>query len=407
MAVDGGERAAGGELLPLTGYAIGLTAARRADELGALFVRQGATVRYGPSLRIVPLSDDTELRSATQRLLDAPVDVVVLTTGIGFRGWLEAAEGWGLGDDLVNTLEKATLLARGPKAKGAVRAEGLAEAYSPSSESNAEVLDHLLASGVDGQRIAVQLHGEPLPYFVEALRSAGAEVIEIPVYRWVGPTDPSPLDRLLDGVLDGSIDALPFTSAPAAASTLSMAKRTGRYGALIDAMRNRVLVACVGPITAGPLAALGIPTVQPDRAKIGALARVVSLGLESRTPKFDAAGHRIELRGQAAIVDGQLRDLAPAPMAVLRALAKNPGVVVSRKDLTACLPSGGEEHAVETAVGRLRGALGEPRLVQTVVKRGYRLAVSDGEIDRSELGRPEKYSGIGGRSSVPRAVRGA
>jgi uroporphyrinogen-III synthase len=49
--------------------------------------------------------------------------------------------------------------------------------------------------------------------------------------------------------------------------------------------------------------------------------------------------------------------------------------VVSRRELTAALPSGGEEHAVETAIGRLRTSLGEGKLVQTVVKRGYRLAV--------------------------------
>jgi uroporphyrinogen-III synthase len=29
---------------------------------------------------------------------------------------------------------------------------------------------------------------------------------------------------------------------------------------------------------------------------------------------------------------------------------------------------------VEVAVGRLRAALGDPRIIQTVVKRGYRLA---------------------------------
>lgn len=384
-------------ILPLAGYAIGLTAARRAEDLGALFVRMGATVRYGPAIRIVPLSDDTELRSATMRLLDAPVNVAVLSTGIGFRGWVEAAEGWGLGENLVRHLEKATLLTRGPKAKGAINAAGLTEAFSPASESNAEVLDHLLNAGVDGQRIAVQLHGEPLPYFVEALRQSGAEVIEIPVYRWVPPTDPSPLDRLIDNVLDGSIDALPFTSAPAAASMLTMARRTGRYGALVDALQQRVLVAAVGPITAGPLAAVGVPTVQPERARIGTLARVVALALEKRTPKLRAVGHRIELRGQAVIVDGQLRELAPAPMAVLRALAKRPGVVVSRRDLTGCLPSGGEEHAVETAVGRLRTALGESKLVQTVVKRGYRLAIDESDIDRTDLAPSDKYTGTRGR----------
>ena len=70
--------------------------------------------------------------------------------------------------------------------------------------------------------------------------------------------------------------------------------------------------------------------------------------------------------------------LSPAPFAVLQALLVNPGHVVSRRDLLAALPSGtaGSEHAVEMAVARLRSSLGT-RSVQTVVKRGYRLACDD------------------------------
>ncbi|WP_019816574.1 uroporphyrinogen-III synthase, partial [Saccharomonospora saliphila] len=215
-------------IAPLAGFAIGVTAARRAGELGSLFVRRGATVRYGPAIRIVPLADDTELRAATTALLDAPVDVVVATTDIGFRGWIEAAESWGLGEPLLEVLSAATVLARGPKAGGAVRAVGLGDTVVPASESGAELVRYLLDQGVTGRRIAVQLHGQPRRDVVEALRRSGAEVVEIPVYRWVGPADPAPLDRLIDGVLDGSIDALPFTSAPAAASTLARAEHTGR-----------------------------------------------------------------------------------------------------------------------------------------------------------------------------------
>ncbi|MER6875175.1 uroporphyrinogen-III synthase, partial [Amycolatopsis sp. NPDC000673] len=36
-------------------------------------------------------------------------------------------------------------------------------------------------------------------------------------------------------------------------------------------------------------------------------------------------------------------------------------------------------HAVETAIGRLRTSLGGTGVVQTVVKRGYRLAVNPGD----------------------------
>ena len=60
----------------------------------------------------------------------------------------------------------------------------------------------------------------------------------------------------------------------------------------------------------------------------------------------------------------------------LHTLARKPGWVVSRADLLRALPgSGTDEHAVETAMARLRTALGVPRLIQTVVKRGYRLAL--------------------------------
>ena len=50
---------------PLAGFTVGVTAARRADELGAMLERRGATVRHAPALRIVPLADDSDLRSAT------------------------------------------------------------------------------------------------------------------------------------------------------------------------------------------------------------------------------------------------------------------------------------------------------------------------------------------------------
>jgi uroporphyrinogen-III synthase len=363
------------DVAPLAGYTVGVTAARRADELGALLERRGASVVHGPAIRIVPLADDSELLAATKNVLASPVDAVVATTGIGFRGWVEAAEGWGLGTSLLAGLGAAAVYTRGPKAKGAVRAAGLQEKWSPDSESSAELMEHLLASGVDGQRIAVQLHGEPLAEFVDSLRAAGAEVVPVPVYRWMGPADPAPLERLLDGLLAGQVDALTFTSAPAAASVLATADRGGRLNALLDALRGPVLTVCVGDITAGPLANRGVPVVQPERARIGALVRELSTALPARAQVIEVGSKTLQLRGQGVVVDGELRPVPPAPMAVLRALGQRPGTVVSRAALLVALPGSGEEHAVETAVARLRSALGEPRLVQTVVKRGYRLAV--------------------------------
>ena len=89
------------------------------------------------------------------------------------------------------------------------------------------------------------------------------------------------------------------------------------------------------------------------------------------------AGHRLDLDDHAVHLDGREVRIGTTSRALLHRLALDPGRVVSRDDLLVVLPSGGSAggHAVEVAVSRLRTALGDPRIVQTVVKRGYRLAI--------------------------------
>jgi len=363
----------GVEPLPLAGYTVAVTAARRREELGALLDRRGARVVYAPAIRIVPLPDDAELVAATRRVLERPVDLVVATTGVGFRGWLEAADAWHL--PLVEHLRTARVLARGPKARGAIRGGGLVDAWSPVSESSAEVLEHLLSGAegpLEGRRIAVQLHGDPLADVVAALRDAGAEVLTVPVYRWVMPEDVAPLHRLVRDVAAGSVDAVTFTSAPAAASLLAVARELGLHDDVTVAFRGRVLAVAVGSVTAGPLDAAGIPSHQPGRARLGDLVREVVARLPGRDPVVRVDGHAVQVRGHAVVVDDRLVELAPGPLAVLRALAERPGVVVSRAELVAELPGDGDGHAVEMAVSGVRAALGAP-LVEPVVERGYRL----------------------------------
>ncbi len=371
---------------PLDGFTVGVTAARRAEELGALLRRRGAEVQHAPTLRIVPLADDDHLMAATRQLIDVPPQVVVATTAIGFRGWVAAAEGWGLGEALLRVLGKAEVLARGPKVRGAVRAAGLTDEWSPASESMAEVLQRLLDQGVVGRRIALQLHGEPLPGFIEALRAAGAEVVDVPVYRWMPPRDLAPVDRLIEAVVGHGLDAVTFTSAPAVASLLRRAAQREVLEELLTALRTRVLPACVGPVTALPLQAHDVPTCHPERFRLGPLVQLLCHELPTRARTLPVAGRHLQIRGHAVVVDRELRPVPPAGMALLRLLARRPGWVVPRAELLRGLPGAGrDEHAVETAMARLRTALGVPTLIQTVVKRGYRLAL-DPSLDGQKYG---------------------
>lgn len=274
---------------PLTGFRVAVTSARRADELCALLRRRGATVTSAPAITMVPLPDDDELRAHTESLITDPPDIVVATTGIGLRGWIAAADGWGLAGELTEALGKARIVSRGPKATGALRAAGLPEEWSPDSESSREVVRYLVEHGVDGRRIAVQLHGatddwDPFPEFLDELRVAGAEVVPIRVYRWHPAPPGGEFDQLVAGIAERRFDAVSFTSAPAVASVLMRATELGLTEQVVSALRTDVHAMCVGPVTARPLVRLGIPTSAPERMRLGALARHITTSCPCCSP---------------------------------------------------------------------------------------------------------------------------
>jgi uroporphyrinogen-III synthase len=362
---------------PLSGCTIAITAHRRAEDLIASFERRGAKVLHAPTLQIVPVADDHALIEATRRVIANPPDDVVVTTAVGFRGWIEAADTVGLAADLLVTLEQSRILARGPKARGAIRAAGLVEHWSARSETTAEVVEWLRDQGVNGRKIVVQLHGLSDPGLQDSLRAGGASVRGLEVYRWGPAPDPAVVERMIGQISTGAVDAVVHTSAPGAQAMLDAAALCGQYDALVSSLRTgRVLNACVGPVTAVPFRTLGLEPLIPDRFRLGALIRIVTDRLtDDNARSIETEFGQLVIRGGAAVLDGVVMPLGPGPRAVLAALVAAGGDVVSRPELLAVLPGAEDVHAVEVTVNRLRTAVGRPELVRTVVRRGYRLAV--------------------------------
>ncbi|WP_205473191.1 uroporphyrinogen-III synthase [Nocardioides sp. SYSU D00038] len=369
------------ESLPLAGYRVGVTAARKVEEQTSLLERRGAEVVWAPALSLDPNQvDDADLRAATEEVLAGPVDMFLATTGIGMRAWFDACESWGIVDRLLAALEGAEILARGPKSVGALRRRGLRELWAPESECFEDVLEHLRGRELTGRRIVVQEHGQSLSMVAHALRRQGADVVTVTVYRVLSADDPTPMFGLIDQVADRRLDAVTFTSAPAVAALMEAAGSTGRRDEVVTAFQADVVASCVGPVTAAAFELWGVPTIFPDRSRLTAMVKQLETELPSRREGLAlelVGGHQLLLHRDGVLLDGVEVRLSPAPSAVLQALVANPGNVVPRRALLAMLPSGtaGSEHAVEMAVARLRAALGT-KAVQTVVKRGYRLAVA-------------------------------
>lgn len=105
------------------------------------------------------------------------------------------------------------------------------------------------------------------------------------------------------------------------------------------------------------------------------LAPTGSPARHRRAVRYEGAYGSIELRGSTLRINGIDVRLAPAPLAVFGALLEARGAVLTRAHLAAILPGASDAHTLNMTVSRLRKALPDPRLVATVVKRGYRIPV--------------------------------
>lgn len=260
----------------LAGRQLVLALDRRAGELAAALARHGAEIQHAPAMSMVPHVDDPLLLARTADLIERPPQLLIATTGVGMRGWFEAADAAGLAPALRLALAGTRVLARGPKARGASQQAGLSVDWVAEGGTSAEVIAHLAGHDLHGMRAAVQHHGSGADGLDEALQRAGAEVTALTVYRWGPPRDPAAVHRSVLDAAAGMVDAVLFTAAPGTENWMAAAERAGALpGIAARARSGQLLMAAVGPLTAAPLAARGIPALLPARSRMGSLVRTV------------------------------------------------------------------------------------------------------------------------------------
>jgi uroporphyrinogen-III synthase len=102
-------------------------------------------------------------------------------------------------------------------------------------------------------------------------------------YAWALPEDVGPLKDLVKSIVAGKVRALAITTQVQARHLFEVAESMGARAELTAALRDRVVVAAVGPTCAAVLTELGAPAhVMPENSKMGplvsALAKKLSEG---------------------------------------------------------------------------------------------------------------------------------
>jgi uroporphyrinogen-III synthase len=363
-------------IAPLAGYTVAIASDRRRHGLADLLESVGARTVGIQAARSVAKPDPLALREATERCLAGPCHEVVISSALGLRAWIAAARRWRLAPALVARFAPARLLARDAAAADGLRALGLTTIFSTDRETTEDLLRYLFARGpLAGRRIVVQTDRLALTEPCQALREAGADVIEVPTYTAAPPAESFSLRRLADLVIRRQVDAVALVGAEAAAQVCGQAAKEHRLPDLLRALQYDVLCVALGQRTAIPLRAHAVSAVLAERPFAEDVAEEVLRGLPRRGLQIAVGGHQLEVRGQAVILDGRLIAVPGGPLAVLRALARDPGRVLSAAEIRRHEPNWADvdDHAVEMAVSRLRRLLNGVDLVQTIVNRGYRL----------------------------------
>lgn len=362
---------------------VGVTGARRGADLVALLERRGAHPQWGPTLEADQAVDDARIAAETRAALaDAP-GWLAATTGAGLRTWLEAAERTGDADRLRRWLARTRIVARGAKAVGALRAEGLHPEFVSPNETDADVAGWLRRTIEDGAAVVVQQHGAASDLGAYQPLTARADVRAVAPYRCAPPADPAAAHALIAAACDGRLDAVVATSAPAVHNLFALADQAGRRQALQHALTATVAAAAVGPVTAAAFETHGAPVaVMPHRARSAELVRVLGGWHQRRLDgsPTGAAGLPVPVRLDPVRRAAELPDrrvaLAAREFAVLAALVRRPDVV--------CPPAvlaregwghrdRGDAAQVRTQIARLRHKLGPAgRAITTVRQVGYR-----------------------------------
>ncbi|MHB8619004.1 MAG: uroporphyrinogen-III synthase, partial [Chloroflexota bacterium] len=248
----------------LRGKTVVLLEARRAKEASALVRRYGGTPWSVPAMREVPLGDRSEAAAGLRDVCAHGCDVAIFLTGVGTRALFELADDLDLATSLRVALDRSLIVVRGPKPRVALGELGVRidrQAAEPSTSR--QVLNLFSEADRPLGRVLMQLHGQRDPVLRAGLETFGAQLIEMPLYRWALPDDTGPLLALIDN-LSGA-DALAVTSAGQVHNLFSLADSHGCGAELRRAFGGNLAVAAVGPVAGQALRDQGVcVAVEPE-----------------------------------------------------------------------------------------------------------------------------------------------
>jgi uroporphyrinogen-III synthase len=246
---------------------------RRAKEMVELIRRYGGEPILAPSMREIPLDENRAVLDLLPQLESGAVDSLILMTGVGVQLLNRVLLTKYPQERITASLRDTATVARGPKPVHALKEIGAQPSMIvPEPNTWREVLATLTAAmTVRGQRIVIQEYGVPSQDLSGALRTLGATVVSLPIYRWALPEDVGPLRQAIEKLLRGEVEVALFTNGVQVDYLFEVAAAAQAGPSLRQALKRGV-VGSVGPVCTQALARFDIPPdIEPAHPKMGSL----------------------------------------------------------------------------------------------------------------------------------------
>jgi len=261
----------------MQGKRIAVLESRFGEGLVTLLEKRGAIAFHAPALAEEPDIDPKMIGRLLEEWAASPFVLAIFQTGVGTRALFEAADRLGMAESLLALLATCKVAVRGPKPTAALRARHVRiDLMALEPYTTAQVLESVRGCDLTGARVLVQRYGETNLGLQAALDARRAQVVEVPTYRWALPADTRPLERLIDGLAQGQVDAAIFTSASQVRNLFAIAAQRD-VSALLRESLNTVLVASIGPVCSHALRAFGVRvSLEATPPKMGPLVEMLT-----------------------------------------------------------------------------------------------------------------------------------
>jgi uroporphyrinogen-III synthase len=259
---------------------VAILESRVRDHMASLVRKHGGTPFSAPALAEILDVDPAHIHELIRDWNSTPPDIFIFQTGVGTRTMFAATDSLGLTEVLLRLLDSAQVVVRGPKPTTVLHSRKVRIDRAASDPfTTHEVLAEMKETALRGKRVVVQRYGETNHELQAALKSKGAEVIEIVTYRWALPENTAPLLRLIDALGRDEIDLVAFTTGSQANNLFAIAQYEGKETSLKQSL-GRTLVASIGPVCSATLRRFAVRVdIEAQPPKLGPLIDAINAAL--------------------------------------------------------------------------------------------------------------------------------